>query len=802
MDKSVYNMKAEKIQRAVKSGDYATAAKICDTIDWTEVSSVRMLSMVADVYEHVQKYDTAIDILLMAYEEAPVGKRLLYKLTELALASHNIREAEDYYRSYLKEATDDNNRYILRYKIAEEKGEALDKKITILEAYRRHEFDEEWAYRLAELYDKAGNTQKCVALCDEIILWFGIGTYVDKAMALKEKYQPLTEAQMEHRANRAMYEDNLQKVQVEMNAATPEVHSYSQYINKNDIPQVAISDTTAEPYVSLDQSAFLPEDQEPQPEEDYNQSTRRVSDKEDLSRTRVYRKVPGGNPEFAGAYYPDKTEMPVREEEPGVTPRSGDTIMIPTQLEFNWSETEDETAAAAHDFIFIAAEDPEEAVKASVAALKEAHAAEGTPRAQVARISGSKLNAKGLLNSLPALEGKDLIVLAAGAVDDMQLDELKLARVREAVDKFFVLADSPDGIAAIKERLSADPLPSELADEEGVEPVVIPAEEPEAEEPEAAEPETAEETAPTAEEPAEEAPAEEPAVEEPEAAEEEPEAADEEPAVEEPEAEDEIPAEEPVADETIIYEELPAGVEEVAIDETPFDDEEAVMPAPAADDEEQELIRQFDEAAAALKSNNPASDYTGEIPVIPIFHEETGEYEADIEPELELTGEIPAGDDIPEFEPDEDVVPAITPIDDFSGFLEPEKPEIAEEGFEEPLPEIRLDGEEEPEAEEPAPEEEEAPEEPAAGGLTPEEFIAEMKDYASRIDCVLDKGAEESILLLTEDLQEEGETLSRSLAHELVEEAADEAESHSLVNMFHSRYDKDGCLILRAKHFI
>ena len=133
MDKNVYNMKAEKIQKQARRGDYETAAKICDTIDWNQVRSVRMLTLVSSVYEHVKEYDRAIDILLMAYEEAPVGKRFLYKLTELAIAAGSIHEAEEYYKSYIKDAGDDASRYLLRYQLAEAKGEPLDKRIAILE---------------------------------------------------------------------------------------------------------------------------------------------------------------------------------------------------------------------------------------------------------------------------------------------------------------------------------------------------------------------------------------------------------------------------------------------------------------------------------------------------------------------------------------------------------------------------------------------------------------------------------------------------------------------------------------------
>ena len=146
----------------------------------------------------------------------------MYKLTELAIGAGDLEDAETFYRKYLEEAPDENNRFILRYKIAEAKGEDLDKRITILETYKKYEFEEEWACRLAELYQQAGEEKKCVALCDEIILWFGVGPYVDRAMELKEMFQPLTDAQREHRENREYFEARVKAVANEMSEAAEE----------------------------------------------------------------------------------------------------------------------------------------------------------------------------------------------------------------------------------------------------------------------------------------------------------------------------------------------------------------------------------------------------------------------------------------------------------------------------------------------------------------------------------------------------------------------------------------------------
>nr|MBQ6242726.1 hypothetical protein [Lachnospiraceae bacterium] len=212
MDKYTYSMKAEKIQKLVKKGDYEAAVKIADTVDWEEVHSVRLLTITAAAYENTRDYRSAIELLQLAYEESAVGKRILYKLTGLAIAEKDVDLAQHYYEMYLQEASDDNGRYLLRYLLAELKKEPLDKRIAILETYRKYEFEEEWALRLAQMYDEAGMGEQCVELCDEIILWFGVGDYVDEAMALKEKYAPLSAEQQDHRDNREYYAARYQEV--------------------------------------------------------------------------------------------------------------------------------------------------------------------------------------------------------------------------------------------------------------------------------------------------------------------------------------------------------------------------------------------------------------------------------------------------------------------------------------------------------------------------------------------------------------------------------------------------------------
>lgn len=156
MDKYEFNIKVEQIKKMVSRGDYETAMKIADTIDWHRVRNASLLSMIAEIYEKNKEYQEAKDILLLAFERAPIGKRLLYKLTDLALKEGSVAEAEAYYREFCDLAQDDSRQYLLRYLILKAKKAPLDQLIRALETYTAVEVDEKWLYELAELYHKGG----------------------------------------------------------------------------------------------------------------------------------------------------------------------------------------------------------------------------------------------------------------------------------------------------------------------------------------------------------------------------------------------------------------------------------------------------------------------------------------------------------------------------------------------------------------------------------------------------------------------------------------------------------------------
>ena len=197
MDKYEYRLKAEQIEKLAGKKDYETAAKIADTIDWRRVRSLDMLYVVSEVYEAMERYEDCMEILNIAYDRAPVGRMLLYKMTEIATKMHEFKEAINLYREFVKAAPHDQSRYILKYQIYRERGSSLEDQIQTLQEYKTHEYQERWAYELASLYAEAGMTEECVRECDELILWFSEGEYVTKAMELKMQYAPLTAAQQE-----------------------------------------------------------------------------------------------------------------------------------------------------------------------------------------------------------------------------------------------------------------------------------------------------------------------------------------------------------------------------------------------------------------------------------------------------------------------------------------------------------------------------------------------------------------------------------------------------------------------------
>ena len=195
MDKYEYLLKVDQIEKLMKKKDYQMAVQIADTIDWRRIKNLNVLYAVSEAYEKAERYEDCMEILSIAYDRAPVGRLVLYKMTEIAIRMGNLDEAIALYQDFVKVAPHDQSRFILKYQIYRDRKYSLEDQIKVLKEYKTHEYQEKWAYELASLYAQAGMEKECVQECDELILWFSEGEYVAKALELKQQYEPLTASQ-------------------------------------------------------------------------------------------------------------------------------------------------------------------------------------------------------------------------------------------------------------------------------------------------------------------------------------------------------------------------------------------------------------------------------------------------------------------------------------------------------------------------------------------------------------------------------------------------------------------------------
>lgn len=195
MDKYEYKLKLDQMKSLTAEGKYEEAAEIADTINWRKIKNINALVKVGEIYEKVGRYDESKDVLLTAYDKSPIGRMIIYRLAEVAVRTKSFDEAKEYYQEFVETAPHDNLKYVLKYEISKAQGADIGTLIGILEELKEQEYSEEWAYELAYLYHKAGMSEKCIDACDELILWFGDGPYVERALELKMLYQPLTKQQ-------------------------------------------------------------------------------------------------------------------------------------------------------------------------------------------------------------------------------------------------------------------------------------------------------------------------------------------------------------------------------------------------------------------------------------------------------------------------------------------------------------------------------------------------------------------------------------------------------------------------------
>lgn len=489
MDKYEFNIKVEQLRKLVNKGDYETALKIVDTIDWKKVRNANLLSMVAQVYEKNEEYQDAKDILLLAFERAPIGKRLLYKLTDLALKEGNTEEAEAYYREFCDMAVDDPRQHLLRYMILKQKGAPAEQLIHSLESYTAEELDEKWLYELAVLYHEIGDETSCVAACDKIMLMFGLGKYVDKAMELKLQYAPLTKYQMDLVENREKYEAKLRAVEQSFNDVTDREDDYvaaAPRVRKEEgapkapaaaevlqpveeIAETVQPDTAdvadmaedvgfadsantadaanttnfavpieEEPHIAYEPDAIVAAVKQAETEEHLAQEMSRLSvedyapEEDETGKTRVL-----GDIKRAQILSQETTVLPDVNKIAG---RAKSAEPLAAVVEESAEDEIELTKVTNH--LMIEAKTPEKGLEMAMEALKQIQAETGIKN-PVAKITGSRLNKRGILSSADKLRGKDLMIEEAGDLSPEMLKELEKLMAQDTSGMRIILIDNP-----------------------------------------------------------------------------------------------------------------------------------------------------------------------------------------------------------------------------------------------------------------------------------------------------------------------------------------------------------------------
>ena len=236
LDKYEYNLKIDQMKSLYAEENFDAAAEIADTINWNKVKNVNALVRAGEVYEKVGRFEESKEILLTAYDRSPIGRMIIFRLAEVAVKMGDFDAADEYYNEFVEIAPHDNLKYVLKYEIRKAQKADYRELISILEALKEQEYTEEWAYELAYLYHKAGLSEKCIEACDELILWFGDGPYVERALELKMLYQPLSKAQEEKYRKFRLAKEGITTIgEEEMKRAGEYVH------DPVEIPQVSLS---------------------------------------------------------------------------------------------------------------------------------------------------------------------------------------------------------------------------------------------------------------------------------------------------------------------------------------------------------------------------------------------------------------------------------------------------------------------------------------------------------------------------------------------------------------------------------
>ena len=746
MDKYEFNIKVEQIKKLVNKGDFETAMKIADTIDWRRVRSTSLLTMISQIYEKNAEYQDAKDILLLAYERAPLGKGLLYKLTDLALRENNIQEAEAYYREFCELSGDDPRQYLLRFLILEAKDAPLEQQINSLERYCQEELDEKWLYHLAELYHQANQADDCVRICDKIMLMFGLGKYVDKAMELKLQYAPLTKYQMDLVENREKYEEKLRAVEEEYKNGTYRKPEPEEEYLDTDEPEAELDDEPenepegqpeqAEPEEKAGkpkaetkpadekvEKAALDEDvvaslHEAQAEEALAKEVSKIKpyDEEEGAsegETRVFRNLRDLEPAEAEE---KSEEAPIHEFE-----EEEETIV--EDWDFEPEEEEEEIKESNH--LMIEAEDPAAGLAMALDSLKKIHRELGTKH-PVAKISGANLSHRGIASVAERLAGKDLVVEHAADLDDLTVEELEELMTQDETGMVVVLIDTQ---ARLEQMHRAYPALAVRFQYIGCE-------------------NQKDDAAKLAQAREEELKRQQ--------AQQEAEAARKRQAEREAEIRRQAEKE---AEEKRRQQEAAARREE---------EERAKAEAQALAAKEAEEARKAEEDRRLAERQREELRRQEEA-----RHDDEPEYE-DEEDHYEKD----------EYEPEDDYARddyRDDYKDDYKDSYKDEREDDEYSNYPEDEPEEKTSKK--------------------SGDMDVEEFVQYACKYASEIDCSISGKSMLALYERAEMMEEDGEPLTKTSAEDLIEEAADKAEKKSFSGLFSSKYDKDGLLILKEKHF-
>ena len=393
MDKYEFSIKAEQIKKLSGQGDYKTAMQIADTIDWNRVRNANLLSSIAEIYEKNGEYEEAQDISLLAFERAPVGKRFLYKLSELSLSSGAIDDAVEFYREFMDVSPEDPRKFLLQYMILKAKGARAEQLVGPLEQFTETELEEQWLYELAKLYGEAGREDDCVRTCDKMILLFGMGKYVDKAMDLKLHYRPLKEEEAPRTVVKEEYDEEPKTVVQETLAKVDSEEGYLDDDMEEDASELPKMQQIAPEEENAEQPAYE-EEQVPVAEEKQDlQSDDRIS---------------------LGEAEPEKANL-----EEATTKASSEPAVESASI-----ENEPTKGSFPNYHMIVEAKTIEEAFHIAVEEIKYFHK-EHNLNFKVAKVSADKLNEKGFAVFADKLQERDLIIEHAGKLKYSVLDEIE-----------------------------------------------------------------------------------------------------------------------------------------------------------------------------------------------------------------------------------------------------------------------------------------------------------------------------------------------------------------------------------------